>query len=265
MGSSTRQVPFSSLRANLGNGSHVSMVHRGADREYHRTWECGCTAVYRDTLHHTARWRPCPQHASMTNSPSRDSGGTRLDDAIPKTLSTASRRSSPQFFLLDDQLNVVAASSGEGLADLIRQALRTAPSWMHDAPSVVPLTDDVFLRVVPLERQWSHLKMVFVESLRGRGGLEAVARRFGLTQREIDVLRLLISSKSNTEIAQALSIAESTVGDHLKSIFRKMNSTRRTQVITQTVRTGGLNRTSMCSLGRSIPRSRDGIRPAALA
>lgn len=231
MATSTRQVPFSSIRAHLGNGSHVSMVHRGNDREYHRTWECGCTAIYRDTVNHTARWRPCEQHRVLSTS--AEAPPTPLPDAIPKALSTAGRRSAPQFFLVDDKLHVVAASAGEAIGDVIQRALQSAPSWSHDAPSVVPLTDDVFLRVIPLEGAWAHLKMVFVESLRGRGGLQAVARRFNLTQREIDVLHLLISSKSNTEIALALSIAESTVGDHLKSIFRKTNSTRRTQVITK--------------------------------
>jgi DNA-binding CsgD family transcriptional regulator len=205
------------------------MVHRGNDREYHRSWDCGCTAIYRDTLNHTARWRPCEQHRVLSNS--AEAPPTRAPDAIPKALSTAGRRSAPQFFLVDDKLQIVAASGGDAIGDIIERALKVAPSWSHDAPSVVPLTDDVFLRVIPLEGAWAHLKMVFVESL--RGGLQVVARRFNLTQREVEVLQLLIAGKSKTEIALALSIAESTVGDHLKNIFRKTNSTRRTQVITK--------------------------------
>lgn len=225
------RIPFSSLRSHLGTGSRVSMVHRGGGQhEYHRTWDCGCSAIYRDTPHHTARWRPCATHAGTKTIAATN---VRSEDAIPSTLSTAGRRSTPQFFLVNNQLKVIAASAGDEMPDLIRKAVQTAPFWMADAPSVVSLTDDIFMRIVPLEGQWAHLKMIFLESLRGRGGLPAIARRFGLTQREIDVLQLLISSKSNTEISQQLCIAESTVGDHVKSIFRKMNSTRRTQVITK--------------------------------
>ena len=149
---------------------------------------------------------------------------------MPKSLSTASRRTEPQFLLLDEGLNVLTASSGEEMPGLIRDALRTAPLWMPDAPSVVPLNDDVFIRVIPFTGS-SKKTIVFFESVRGRGGLGMLAKRFDLTNREIDVLRLLISSKSNTEIARELCIAESTVGDHVKSIFRKMKSTRRTQII----------------------------------
>lgn len=117
------------------------------------------------------------------------------------------------------------------MPDLIRDAIRTAPFWVPDAPSIVPLDDDVFIRVVPLMGPGTRKTIVFFESVRGRGGLAALAKRFDLTSREIDVLRLLIASKSNTEMALELCIAESTVGDHVKSIFRKMQSTRRTQII----------------------------------
>jgi LuxR family maltose regulon positive regulatory protein len=52
-----------------------------------------------------------------------------------------------------------------------------------------------------------------------------------LSQRELEVLRLVAVGKSNGEIAQALVIALSTVKTHTNSIFGKLQVTSRTQAI----------------------------------
>src|SRR5690606_16577071 len=44
-----------------------------------------------------------------------------------------------------------------------------------------------------------------------------------LTDRELDVLRLLRSELSSTEIADALVVAPSTVRTHIKSIYDKLD------------------------------------------
>jgi ATP/maltotriose-dependent transcriptional regulator MalT len=50
----------------------------------------------------------------------------------------------------------------------------------------------------------------------------------GLTEREVEVLRLVASGKTNPEIAAALVLSEKTVGRHLSNIFTKINVTTRT-------------------------------------
>ncbi|NLO99080.1 MAG: response regulator transcription factor [Clostridiaceae bacterium] len=50
-----------------------------------------------------------------------------------------------------------------------------------------------------------------------------------LTEREIDVLKLLAKGMLNKEIANALFISEKTVKNHISSIFRKLNVQDRTQ------------------------------------
>jgi NarL family two-component system response regulator LiaR len=49
------------------------------------------------------------------------------------------------------------------------------------------------------------------------------------TERELDVLRLLVQGKSNPEIGQALFISPTTVRSHVTSILTKLNVANRTQ------------------------------------
>lgn len=59
-----------------------------------------------------------------------------------------------------------------------------------------------------------------------------------LTEREVDVLRLLAQGKSNKEIAYALSIGEKTVKTHVSNILSKLNVSSRTQAALHAVRIG---------------------------
>lgn len=58
---------------------------------------------------------------------------------------------------------------------------------------------------------------------------EIPASRKGLSQREMQILRCLLSGDSNKMIANQLSITEATVKVHLKSLLRKINASNRTQ------------------------------------
>ncbi len=59
-----------------------------------------------------------------------------------------------------------------------------------------------------------------------------------LTERELDVLRLLTQGKSNKEIASELYIGDRTVKSHLSAIFQKLAVTDRTQAALYAVRHG---------------------------
>jgi LuxR family maltose regulon positive regulatory protein len=52
-----------------------------------------------------------------------------------------------------------------------------------------------------------------------------------LSARELDVLRLMSSGRSNTEIAHSMVVAVSTVKTHVNSIFSKLQVTSRSQAI----------------------------------
>ena len=59
-----------------------------------------------------------------------------------------------------------------------------------------------------------------------------------LTEREVDVLRLLAQGQSNKEIAHGLSIGEKTVKTHVSNILTKLGVSSRTQAALHAVRTG---------------------------
>lgn len=56
---------------------------------------------------------------------------------------------------------------------------------------------------------------------------EVIAEAYGLTAREREVARLVVAGNSNPEVAAALSIALTTVQDHLKKVFAKLGVSSR--------------------------------------
>jgi non-specific serine/threonine protein kinase len=61
---------------------------------------------------------------------------------------------------------------------------------------------------------------------------------FGLTPREIDVLRLLVEGHSNREIAKALFIGARTVQTHVANLFAKLEVNARAEAVAVAVRHG---------------------------
>jgi len=58
------------------------------------------------------------------------------------------------------------------------------------------------------------------------------------TDREHEVLELLVSGHSNREIAQALHVSESTVKNHLHALYSKLGVESRSQAISEAIRRG---------------------------
>lgn len=61
-------------------------------------------------------------------------------------------------------------------------------------------------------------------------------RMFGLTDRERQVLRLVASGKTNSEIGKALYISTKTASVHVSNILRKMDVTSRVTAATRAQR-----------------------------
>ena len=78
--------------------------------------------------------------------------------------------------------------------------------------------------------------------IRGLRGQETPKKRPAapddLTQREVEVLRLIAGGFSNAEIAQRLFISEATVKTHINNIFSKAGLRDRAQAVVYAIRNG---------------------------
>lgn len=67
-----------------------------------------------------------------------------------------------------------------------------------------------------------------------RGGVEPVAelaRRFGLTERELELSRLLASGAANKEMAASLGLSANTVRNHVHNIYEKTGARNRVELV----------------------------------
>ena len=105
---------------------------------------------------------------------------------------------------------------------------------LKDAPR-----DELFRAVRAVARGESLLQPAVATRL-----LNRVARRPAqpapetLTERELEVLRLLARGAANKEIGAALHISESTVKTHVANIFQKLDVGDRTEAVTVALRRG---------------------------
>lgn len=68
--------------------------------------------------------------------------------------------------------------------------------------------------------------------------IQDFSRCYGLTERETEILRLLLEGRSNQEIGQLLYITTGTVKTHVHSIFGKLEVSRRGQLLNKFVNHG---------------------------
>ncbi len=138
---------------------------------------------------------------------------------------------------LDDlQLAGAEGSTGPGAAvEKVRSAIsRLKASKGASTPVEVPLSDDcgriatVRLKVDPAGQR------IFAVHTFSPQRDRVLLRRcadFSMTEREVEIIRLVSGGLSNMEIAAHLFISPRTVENHLRSIFSKAGVNRRTQLL----------------------------------
>ncbi|TAM56154.1 LuxR family transcriptional regulator [bacterium] len=89
----------------------------------------------------------------------------------------------------------------------------------------------LIVRVVPMDGATGPRIGVLVERYQPRNSLVWAANRFSISDRELEVLALLLKGESSAEIAERLSIAESTAHDHVKRLLAKTESRNRAEMI----------------------------------
>jgi DNA-binding NarL/FixJ family response regulator len=76
-------------------------------------------------------------------------------------------------------------------------------------------------------KKYTHVFEVSSENLTS---LQKLKSKFKITEREMEVIRLLIRGKTNKEISNLLYISEKTVKNNLTSIFKKTETRNRVEL-----------------------------------
>lgn len=150
-------------------------------------------------------------------------------------IATIAHRAAPEFFVLDRARNVVFSSNRRiitTIVDHVSALLQSSSVGGLHEPVFERFDEETILRIVPNAGPDSGLTSVFIEEVKARSFAPAVSR-FGLTPREVDVFHLIARGLTNVQIASNLSISEGTVGDHIKNLFRKTATNRRSELITR--------------------------------
>lgn len=160
--------------------------------------------------------------------------------------------------LLGSHPDVTLALLDLGLSE--HQGLQTLDSWRALAPQVpvvVLSADDrpeVILSAIdagasgfiPKTVQAKVMQEALTHVLAGGVYLPDLPHRvaasqdggWGFSERQADVLRLLVEGKPNKEICRLLDLSESTVKTHLAAIFRKLGVNSRTQAVVAVAQAG---------------------------
>lgn len=115
----------------------------------------------------------------------------------------------------------------------LREHLR---DWKSGAPGTFePLVfspiPEILVRVFPMEQQGAVRAMVTIENVQVRVALDRAQHEYHLSPREAEVLRYLFEGYRVEEIANALSVAESTIQDHIKRAIGKAGARNRVQLV----------------------------------
>jgi DNA-binding NarL/FixJ family response regulator len=125
--------------------------------------------------------------------------------------------------------------SGAPVEDAVLDSLDAGvDGFVHKAISPADLT--LAIRVVAGGQ--SYLAPEVTRALLERAQIGVERRKVSLTSREMDVLRLMATPATYSEMGEQLSISEETVRTHAKSILAKLEQPNRTQAVIAGLRVG---------------------------
>jgi DNA-binding NarL/FixJ family response regulator len=165
---------------------------------------------------------------------------------------TVARRVRPQLVLLNSDYSVALAEWDTGIelfrklgleARYAKRLLPVVEAKVREiversavdpkTPSSISFGDSLIIRVTLLCGTPLPQIALFVEPSRRREDLEGAAKRFQLTNRQIEVLGYILQGLSAREIAEMLCISETTVGDYFKQLLQKTAARNRADMVTR--------------------------------
>ena len=136
--------------------------------------------------------------------------------------------------LLKSPVRVLALSAYDD-AQYVRNLLTNGASGYLTKEEAPEMIVDAVRGVARGEEGWLSRRAVATVTAWARGDADDSS---GLTEREQEVLPLIVAGKTNQEIALALKISEKTVEKHVGSILNKFNVASRVEAAVQAVQRG---------------------------
>jgi DNA-binding CsgD family transcriptional regulator len=133
-----------------------------------------------------------------------------------------------------DYAGILTERISSGAIGQTRTAVRETAIALLDA--ALTIARELVMR--PLSERATALKVQLLSMPVGPGRPPRASYPDGLSQREVEVLRLLAQGKTNPDIAAALSISPKTVTHHVTSILSKIGASNRTAAAAYAARTG---------------------------
>jgi DNA-binding NarL/FixJ family response regulator len=136
--------------------------------------------------------------------------------------------------LLDSPVRVLALSAYDD-AQYVRNLLASGAAGYLTKEEAPEMIIDAVRGVARGEEGWLSRRAVAKVTAWARQGEEDGGK---ITEREQEVLELVVAGKTNQEIALALRISEKTVEKHVGSILNKLNVASRVEAAVQAIQRG---------------------------
>ena len=153
-----------------------------------------------------------------------------LDLAMPKISGLEALTSTPDFARTTRVIVLTAAIDTD---DMVKVLMLGARGIVFKAAATAILIEAI--RTVMNGRYWIVREAVSdvvgaIQELQCGARQRRVLRDFGLTEREREIIRLVVDAAANKEIADLLGISEKTVKNHLTHIFDKLGVSGRLEL-----------------------------------
>jgi DNA-binding CsgD family transcriptional regulator len=183
---------------------------------------------------------------NLMSSAAATARATRPGGEASFALNHVRRHGAPFVILVDTRGAIYAADRREGWRDLVRPLHNGSGQRIPDrllalveqhrhrcgpsgSATITLLDADVVVAVITLDGPWE-LFACSIAHVKREATMAEAQKRYDLTNREVELLELILRGEQSAEIGRALSISLATVEWHTKRLLLKTLSQNRTQM-----------------------------------